>query len=172
MKNIVIIRHATAEKGDHKHPDMARELTEQGIKDAKLMGQVLKKLKINPGIILSSTARRAEQTALAISENVEFKGNINFVEEFYTGNEQDIFRHMVHLPDNMKNIVIGGHNPTLEHLLILLLNSNHKKHYPLIPATMSSIHIPIEHWLDLDFHLGELKWMLTPNYVREKYLKK
>lgn len=59
---IIIARHAAAEPGDGK-PDELRELTKEGIAQARLLGQVVSATLGIPAEVWTSPLRRARQTA-------------------------------------------------------------------------------------------------------------
>jgi phosphohistidine phosphatase len=67
MKTIIIIRHAKSSWSDLRLDDFDRPLNKRGKRNAPFMGQKLKEKKIMPDIILSSPAKRARKTAIAIA---------------------------------------------------------------------------------------------------------
>src|SRR3990167_1594568 len=73
-KTLILVRHAKAEDLDAStsyKDDFKRELTHKGKEDAREMGQRLCSMKIKPGIIISSPAVRALQTAEIIAQEIQ-----------------------------------------------------------------------------------------------------
>src|SRR6185503_19133772 len=63
MKSLILVRHA---KSSWKHPelkDIERPLKKRGLRDAPVIGKVLKELHVKPDVIISSPAERALATA-------------------------------------------------------------------------------------------------------------
>src|SRR6185503_11543644 len=67
MKILYLLRHAKASKDPAFVNDLERPLTEEGIRDAKMVSQALHDQKIRPQKIISSPAARAYSTALIFS---------------------------------------------------------------------------------------------------------
>ena len=63
MKRLTLMRHANAQWKDPQISDFDRPLNRRGNSEAEAMGRRLLELQLVPTSLLSSTARRAEQTA-------------------------------------------------------------------------------------------------------------
>ncbi|MGA9237317.1 MAG: histidine phosphatase family protein, partial [Desulfobacterales bacterium] len=66
MKLIILIRHAKSSWKDPSLGDFDRPLNKRGKRNAPFMGQKLKERKIIPDLLLSSPAKRARKTAIAV----------------------------------------------------------------------------------------------------------
>ena len=62
MKKLIIIRHSKSD-WNHNTSDLLRPISDRGIKDAKIMSNVLNKLKLQVDHIFISTAKRTIETA-------------------------------------------------------------------------------------------------------------
>ena len=71
MKTIYFIRHAKSIH-DGVTPDFERDLNTRGKDNAKMMGKRLKKMKIFPDAVYTSSAKRTLKTAFLICENGDF----------------------------------------------------------------------------------------------------
>ena len=81
MKTLLILRHA---KSSWKHTNLSdheRPLNKRGKKAAPLIGQLLYEQDLVPDIILSSTARRARNTAEIVAEVSGFEGEIYYLDD-------------------------------------------------------------------------------------------
>ena len=118
MKKIILIRHAKSAWDNPWLNDHDRPLAERGIHDAPMMAKRLKKRKIQPKIILSSTAVRAAETAKIIARELEFpESEITFEENLYHASPNKILKY-IHLQKDAKDtILVVGHNPGLNELI-------------------------------------------------------
>jgi phosphohistidine phosphatase len=60
---LFLLRHGKADWPDWKAADDERPLTDEGIKEMRLVAAALKRLKVRPDVILSSPLPRASRTA-------------------------------------------------------------------------------------------------------------
>jgi len=67
MIQLVLARHAKSDWADEGLDDHDRPLNDRGIRDAPAMARAVVRKGVRPEIILSSTARRARQTADAFA---------------------------------------------------------------------------------------------------------
>jgi phosphohistidine phosphatase len=70
---LYLLRHGKADWPDWTGPDDERPLTEEGIEDMKIVAAALKRLKINPEVILSSPLPRALSTAEIVGKEMEVR---------------------------------------------------------------------------------------------------
>ena len=74
-RSLFIIRHAKSSWKNPLQSDYERPLNDRGEADAPMMGERLKKLNIQPDLIISSTAKRAAQTAKKIAAAMGYSGD-------------------------------------------------------------------------------------------------
>lgn len=113
--DLVLWRHADAEDGI---PDINRKLTGKGDKQAQLMGQWLKSKLPEKCRVLASPARRAQQTALALSKTIETIKTIG------PGADATSVLSAAGWPDAKGAVVVVGHKTTLSRLAALLLTGD------------------------------------------------
>jgi len=164
-KQILILRHAKSDWSQGLQ-DFERQLNDRGQKEAVLMGLVIKKLGIVPDLIMASPAKRAKLTANIVAKNCEYKSQIQWCQDFYFGDENQILAALQQLPDNIQRPMIVGHNETLE-ILTSRLASDGSLHIKLPTAAFASLNAPINNWKQLDFGMCELLGILTPKYVNK-----
>ena len=107
---LVITRHAKSDWHTGASSDHERPLNGRGLKEASALGKLLTQNGFTPTLILSSDARRTEETAL-LMEPVFREVELQFLHSLYLGDFKDI-RHAVltHGGDH-KAIMVLGHNP-------------------------------------------------------------
>lgn len=101
---LVLWRHADAEDGI---PDEARKLTPKGVKQAERMAAWLRERLPQHAHILASPARRAQQTAQALS--AKFKTS----DALSTLASPQALLAATDWPHGGKTVVVVGHQPTL-----------------------------------------------------------
>ena len=139
MKTLLLLRHAQAvhfgDTSDHDRP-----LTEKGVQDALRMGRLLR--GIRPSQVLCSTAKRAVATAEAALRVSESNLNIQQLRQLY---DSDLSQHLQVLRSvatAIDQLLIVGHNPTLESLASLLVRR------PIVMKTgsLAIVTVPTDSW--------------------------
>lgn len=100
-KYLILLRHATAiDREDFDGDDYHRHLTKEGKKEAKHIGKILKKFKIQPSIILSSSADRCYETSFIVAKELQIKEkNINFTPSLYDENINHYLSELHKIPE-------------------------------------------------------------------------
>ncbi len=164
MKTLLLMRHAKSSWKDSNLPDHERPLSKRGVKDANEMGKLIFKAELVPQIILCSTAKRARQTAQAVVEQTQFKGEISYLDPFYLAESETYLKGLQNLPDEIERVMIIGHNPGLEALLQILC----RRVESLPTASIAYLALPIKKWSELnDSVVGELIQLWKPSELKE-----
>jgi phosphohistidine phosphatase len=111
--DLILWRHADAQDG---FPDLARELTTKGLRQAAEMAKWLKLHLPNDIEILVSPAVRAQQTAQALMH--KFKT----VKEIEPGAPYEALLSAAGWPDHKGTVLVVGHQPTLGQTAAWLLS--------------------------------------------------
>ena len=121
MKKIILIRHAKSAWDNPWLSDHDRPLAERGLHDAPIMAKRLKKRNIHIEIILSSTAKRAIETAKIIAEELDFPVSDIIVEEnLYHASPNKILKYIHQQNDSKETMIVVGHNPGFNELIAYL----------------------------------------------------
>ena len=107
---LVIARHAKSDWHTGATSDHERPLNGRGLKQASELGKLLKQSGYAPSLILSSDARRTEETALLMEpvfEDVE----LQYLHSLYLGELNDIRHAVITHGTDHKSIMVLGHNP-------------------------------------------------------------
>ena len=83
MKTLLLLRHAKSSWDQPEMKDHDRPLNKRGKKEAPKVGKYLKDNNLVPDLILSSTARRAHDTAQAVAEESGFDKPIELNQDLY-----------------------------------------------------------------------------------------
>jgi phosphohistidine phosphatase len=110
MHRLILMRHATTERAATSGLDRDRALTEQGRKDALLMGRTLFEKGLRPDLALVSTAARTRQTWDLIQEafgDVE----VRLEPALYNASDDVLRRHVEAAEDEAGCLLVLAHNP-------------------------------------------------------------
>lgn len=116
--DLILWRHAEAQDGV---PDLERELTAKGLKQAKRMADWLRSWLPADARILSSPAKRATQTAAALTESFEIDAQIAPAADY------EAILLAAGWPDSPTAVVVVGHQPTLGRTAAFLLSGAPKE---------------------------------------------
>lgn len=123
MKTLLLLRHAKSSLNDPTLSDNMRPLSYQGKHDVHIIRKFLKNKKLIPNMIISSTAKRALQTANLIAEYIDYHNEIHLSDLLYQTTTKDYINVISKIPNKNNNIVLlVGHNPILENLLEIITN--------------------------------------------------
>jgi phosphohistidine phosphatase len=110
------------------------------------MGKLLREEGLLPDIVLSSTARRARDTAQLVAETCAYAGEIRLIPDLYRADVEDILGFLENQDDSFSVVMVVGHNPELELLLSTLTGAEET----LPPAALAQVEMPIHSWKELD----------------------
>ncbi len=162
MKTLLILRHAKSSWADDDLPDHDRPLKARGERDAPRMGRLLKREGLVPQLILSSTAKRAIDTAKLAAEGAGYAGAIRLTRNFYHGDPEDYAGVLCTLEDVYDVVMVVGHNPGLEMLVEQLTGEPER----MPTAALAQVALPITAWQAFDeFTEGELLNLWVPREV-------
>lgn len=130
--------------------DHDRPLNKRGKREAPQMGKLLKDKELLPDVILSSTARRARDTAQIAAEKCGYEGEIRYIPDLYRADVEDFLGILQGLEDRFDTAMLVGHNPDLEMLLSALTGEEES----LSTAALAQVELPIHSWKELDPERG------------------
>ncbi|MBP1640750.1 MAG: hypothetical protein H6Q17_2333 [Bacteroidetes bacterium] len=159
MKQLIIIRHAKAEIQKPGSTDIDRALCERGKSDAVKMANQLYSTEITPDAIISSTAKRALETATVFAEQYGIESLIK--EDFLYGdyNFSDVKQLLIEEVPLTNTVLMVGHNPNLSYIIAKLTGDFHQ-HLPTAAVTV--IDFKIDQWEELQPSSGEMSLFFYP----------
>ncbi len=162
MKTLLILRHAKSSWKDLTLTDHDRPLNKRGKRDAPRMGRWLRMHNLRPDLIVSSTARRAFTTALAVADEVEYAGQVTATRNFYHADPSEYISHLRDVSAEINIVMVVGHNPGMEELVAQLGGG-----YEAMPTgTVAYFSLPISTWAELDeTTTGTLKAIWRPKEI-------
>lgn len=166
MKQLYLVRHAKSAWDTQAPNDFSRPLSKRGLKDAKRMGKKLAELGWNPLLILCSPAQRTRQTCDLLYQYARFEGDIEWKDELYAASTSALVKLLAHTPESTSSVMIIGHNPAIEWLLLDLCNDVPTQANGKIVTTATIAKINLQgSWDNLQLSRGELVALLRPKEI-------
>ena len=123
MKTLLLLRHAKSSWSDPTLPDHDRPLAPRGRKAAPRMGALMRERGHQPDLILCSPAARTRET-LSLLGSVGQEVPVIFDPVIYDGEAEELLERIRRLEPPGDTLLVIGHNPTLEDLAGLLVNTD------------------------------------------------
>ena len=122
MKRLLLLRHAKAVPATEPLVDIDRPLAERGERDARRIGERLRRQQLHPTLILTSPAARALRTAQLVAQAFDYpRDAISLDRRLYLAEPAATVEIIAAQNDAIKTIVVVGHNPGLTELVHQLL---------------------------------------------------
>lgn len=147
MKRLTLMRHANAQWKDPQISDFDRPLNRRGISEAEAMSRRLIELRLIPTIVLTSSARRAQQTANIVSRELGVPPRKTRTDEsLYLAPAAQILRVIQTTGPRIPHLMIVGHNPGVTEVANLLAPTSH---VDLATAAICSLTFDARIWADV-----------------------
>jgi phosphohistidine phosphatase len=164
MKELWLLRHAKSNRKIDVS-DMERPLKKRGKRDAKNMGVWLKHQHLIPEAILSSPATRAIETVKIIYDELQVAGLV--IQEdsrLYATKIEELKMVLASCPETTQRVLLVGHNPELEELLIHLVGEKALPDKDKLLPTSALVRLTVNcSWADLHADCAQL---LTITYAK------
>ena len=120
-RELWVLRHAKAEQ-NITIDDFDRALKKRGKQSAQRMGEWLKQQQLIPDLVISSPAKRAMTTAKRVLEAMD-SSDVTITEDkrVYAEGFEPLKTVLAECPAEAQRVLLVGHNPELEDLLIHLV---------------------------------------------------
>jgi phosphohistidine phosphatase len=169
-RELLILRHAKSDWDTGAATDFDRPLSTRGQQDAPRVGRFLAGQGLVPDYIVSSPARRAKQTVIAVCAEMDIgTEQINWDSRIYHASSGALLDVLNECPEGAQRVLIAGHNPGMEILLQNLCNHEITlpDDYKLMPTgTVARMEI-LSQWKTLEGHLARLLSLTRPRSLGE-----
>jgi phosphohistidine phosphatase len=154
MKSLHLLRHAKSSWDDPVDRDFDRPLNARGRRAARRMGRWLADEGLAFDRVLASPAARIVETLEGVEESLGRPLHARLDRRIYMASAATLFDLVRETDDSVAQLLLVGHNPGLEDLLLLAtegdpgpLRREAELKYPT--ATFASLALPITRWADL-----------------------
>jgi phosphohistidine phosphatase len=146
MKTLLLLRHAKSSWDRPDQSDHDRPLNSRGKHDAPRMGKLMRQQDIVPDLIVSSTARRAIDTANAAADGCGYeRDSVMTTRLLYHAGVEEYIEVLQDLGEGPDRVMAVGHNPGIAELVEALTDE-----FARMPtAALAQIELPINAWSEL-----------------------
>ena len=167
MHQLILMRHAKAERARADQADHDRALSQTGREAALRLRASLRSLGIEPDVVLVSSARRASETLDCVAFWDEWP-NIEMLDTLYMAPAARLFDLVRDLRETMRSVMIVGHNPGLHELALALAAGGPDQSEPHrllaqgFPTARLADFLVLTPWRDLRSHSARLQRVIDP----------
>ncbi|NPA30237.1 MAG: histidine phosphatase [Epsilonproteobacteria bacterium] len=164
MKRLCLIRSAKGSWEDPLLADMERELSAKGREAAKTIASYLLLKGIEPDLILSSCAMRAQQTAEIVANPWEEEKPVAFFNELYQSSVERMLEMIAVQDDETQTLFLIAHAPQIHELAHRL---THEAILKFPAGGVACVELPIESWEEtLKEGVGRLEFFIYPKQFK------
>jgi phosphohistidine phosphatase len=116
IKQLFVLRHAKSSWDNPGLEDHERPLAPRGQRACAVMAEHLRTNAIKPELVLCSGARRTRETLEAVAPT----GEHAIEPQLYSASAEDVLERLRRLPDDLGSVMVIGHNPTMQMLVLRL----------------------------------------------------
>lgn len=131
------------------------------------MAAFLKEKNLIPEKIFSSSALRTCQTTELVNSILKLEDSkIKYFDSFYLTDPKTILKFLANLDNSLSQIMLVGHNPTMEMLIKILAGESHR--FPTAAVAVIDLDIPIWSELIKNSNVGKLQHLWRPKELKDK----
>jgi len=166
MKTLTLLRHAKSGWDDPVARDFDRPLNPKGQRAAALMGRHMKSLGLTFDHVLASPAARVTETLRHVGQGYGDELAPVWEQRVYLASAATLLDMIRELPDAAESVLISGHNPGLEELVLLLsgddsaLRKQVEIKFPT--ASLAELRFGVRRWEDVMPGAGVLARFVRP----------
>jgi len=158
VKTLLLLRHAKSSWDDKSLRDFDRPLNKRGLKAAPMVGEIIRKRKLRPELVLSSPAERAKETTRLVCDAAGLSAVVRDEPGIYEASARKLLEIASQIEETVNTAMIVGHNPGFEELLAILTGAAHR----MPTAALACIELNIEEWSNVSSRSGRLEWLVKP----------
>lgn len=154
MKRLILLRHAKSDWDDPVARDFDRPLNRRGEKAAQLVGKFAQDSGIRFDLLVASPAVRVVQTLDTFLAGYGKTQDPHWDRRIYLASAPTLFEVIRDLPDTATSVMMAGHNPGLEELILELVPddgaspSRDDVEVKFPTASIAVLDLAIDHWAD------------------------
>jgi phosphohistidine phosphatase len=162
MKKLIFIRHGKTEDPVQEISDFERSLTLKGKIVSRIMAQRFMEKENSPGIIVTSPAFRALETAFIFAREFEIDTENIILNSvlYYKMNLQNLHGILAKIDEATETVTMFGHNPSFTQMV----NSLSREGCDFVPKNgIVCISFNINTWSEIGRNIGKMEYFLKPD---------
>lgn len=172
-KQLILLRHAKSAWDDPSLADFDRPLSSRGRKAAPVVGAYLARRGMVPGLVLTSSAKRAVETLDLVSAGWPAKPTVRKLKSLYLAMPREMLRRVQAVGREPDCVMLVGHNPGIADLANWLCSHGEAEHRAklarkLPTGAIAVIEFDVEDWSEVDAETGKLIDFATPKQIERE----
>jgi phosphohistidine phosphatase len=165
VKTLYLLRHAKSSWEAPEVPDHDRPLAPRGQRSAARIADHFKRERIQPALVLSSSARRARLTLRPLQKVFAKSVEVHFESELYAASASELLGRLRSVPEPVPSVMLVGHNPGLQELGLMLARPGSGRDalegkFPT--GALAALQLDVRTWRELAEGAGELTSLTLP----------
>jgi phosphohistidine phosphatase len=162
---LYLLRHAKSAWNNSNLTDFDRPLNERGKKNLPGLAQVACLLNPPPDLILTSPSRRTLDTLQGFCYGLSTRTVIQERKELYHASKQDLLSLLHKMPDEIRTILIVGHNPGLKDFMSwIVMGSNCSDHFKMTTGSFVQLALGISSWAKVASQTASLQIIIPGRF--------
>jgi phosphohistidine phosphatase len=167
VKTLTLLRHAKSGADMSVARDFDRPLNAKGARAAETVGRYLKREKTGFDLVIASPALRVTETLDHVAIGYGETLAPHWDRRLYLASAGTLLDAIQETPDDHASLLLAGHNPGLEELVLLLVPDDGspprdavEEKFPT--ASLAEIRFEVEAWADIKAGKGTLTRFVRP----------
>lgn len=165
VRRLWFLRHAKSSWDDDSTPDVERPLAARGRRGAETMAAWLATSDVRPELVLCSSARRARETLAIVLPGLGDRFEVRVEPVMYTFDHDVLLGRIATVPDDVRQILVIGHNPAIERAVGTLAMRGERladlrEKYPT--GALAALSLEIDGWRAIGPGCATLTAFVTP----------
>lgn len=119
-RRLLLLRHAKSDWSDPSLGDHDRPLAPRGARAAGDMARFLRREKLVPPVVISSSSVRTRETWQRVAAKLEHAPEPVFTDQLYLATASSMLKLLAGCPAEHSRVMLIGHNPGIERLALML----------------------------------------------------
>lgn len=171
MKRLTLFRHAKSDWDDPVARDFDRPLNRRGEKAALIVGQFARSHNMQFDMLVASPAVRVTQTLDTFLAGYGDPLEPHWDRRIYLASAATLFDVIRDLPETADSVLMAGHNPGLEELILELVPDNGASplredvEVKFPTASLAAMDLAIDHWTEARKNVATLASFTRPRDI-------
>ena len=165
MRVLYLLRHAKSSWADPELADHDRPLAPRGRRAARAIADHLREQRVEPALVLCSSARRARETLKPLLRAFGGKTEVHFEPGLYAATVEELLERLRSVAEQTPSVMLVGHNPGLQELGLLLARPGPRRdalgrRFPT--GALAIVDLDVTGWHQATGGSGELTSLILP----------
>jgi phosphohistidine phosphatase len=167
MKRLTLLRHAKSGDDGTVARDFDRPLNAKGRRAARAIGRHMRDQQLHFDAVLASPATRVAETLEEVEAGYGGTLSPHWERRIYLATTDELLDLVHEAPDSADSLLLVGHNPGLEQLVLRLVphgvdgaRGQIEVKYPT--ASLAEMTFAVDHWRDVEEGGGDLIRFVRP----------